>query len=117
MGIVITAQCINIGVVILRDDHVHQASPLFADSFYQQGVSRSHYNEGYQSDMLRQTFILLLVAFEVFLLSTLHANGDEQRRGFRTPIHIAIPFVFVLSFYDAKRFTMTNHLRIDGIGS
>ena len=52
MGIVITAQCINIGVVILRDDHVHQASPLFADSFYQQGVSRSHYNEGYQSDML-----------------------------------------------------------------
>ena len=84
--LVVVGEILYVSMVILRDDHIHQFSPLFASPLNERNIRRRHEDKRNQSDMLRQSLVLLLVALEVLLGTPLHAAVDV----FRIPIIILV---------------------------
>ena len=74
-GFVVGHQGGHVLRVVLRDYHVHQASPLVAAAADDGGVAWGGDDEGQQPDVLCQPLVLFLVAPYVFLLVHLHADG------------------------------------------
>ena len=61
--------------------------------------------------MLRQTFVFLLVALEVLLLSTLHTTGNDER-SLLTPVSLLF---HILAFQHTERLVVSDDLRVDGV--
>ena len=104
--IVISGKGIDIGTVVLGDDHIHQSTALLTASLYQQGVRGGHHHQRDEPDMLGESLVLLLVPLEVLLLSPLHAAGDELG------VLRVLRVLRVLPFYHKERLVMADHLRV-----
>ena len=76
-GIIVVAQGINIRAVVLGNNHIHQFATLLASTLDKQRIGRRHDDERYQSDVLRQPFILFFIALEMLLLPSFHTHGDD----------------------------------------
>jgi hypothetical protein len=46
--------------------------------FNEKRIARRHHHDGYQADVLRESFIFFLIALEMFLRATLHATADGK---------------------------------------
>ena len=103
--LVVAVERLDIGIVVLGDDHIHQLPALFASSLDEQGVAWRNEDEGYQSDMLRQPLVFLFVALEMLL---------------RTPFHSAIDrggiqgIIFVETFQHEEVLVVADDLGING---
>ena len=51
-SLVVVGQCLNVGRVVLRDDHIHQAASLLASTLNEYRIRRRDKDERYQSYML-----------------------------------------------------------------
>ena len=69
---VVAVERLDVSGVVLCNSHVHEVAPLLAAAFDEHRVRRRDKDKGDESDVLRQAFVLFLVAFEVLLLSALH---------------------------------------------
>ena len=74
--LVVTADRLHIGAVVLRDDEVHEPASLLAAAVDEEGVGGRYHHQGDEADMLGEAAVLLLVAAEMLLRTALHAAGD-----------------------------------------
>ena len=84
--LVVIGEIFYVSMVILRDDHIHQFSPFLASPLDERNIRRRYEDERNQSDVLRQSLVLLLVALEMLLGASLHTAVDV----FRIPIIILV---------------------------
>jgi len=75
-GFVVAVQRINILVVILCDDDIHEPAPLLARPGNKTVVRRRDEDERNKAYMLRELLILLVVALEMLMLPGLHGSID-----------------------------------------
>ena len=85
--------------------HIHKSAALLTESVDNHIVGRSNHDDGYKTNMLRQTSVFLAVALEVLLGATLH-----------TAIHyLGFRLVGGISALEHKKLlAMTYHLRVGG---
>ena len=118
-GFVIADEGIQIFLVILRDDHIHEAPATVAAPGYQFDIGRRHHHQGDEADMVRQAAVLLLVALELLLLPALHAAIDFLRRTVRRLIeplyHEEIGLVKDVLRVDGVARALTERQVVDGI--
>ena len=93
-------------MVILRNDNIHQATALLTSPFYKGRIRRGNINQGNQTDMLRQSLILLLIALEMFLRTTLHTTIDI--------LYITL-FCAIVTFKHKEILIMHDNLRVNRI--
>ena len=79
-SLVVAVDGLHIGVVVLRNDHIHEPSALLAATVDKEGVGGGNHHQGDEADMLGESAVLLLVATEVLLRAPLHTagNGDSS---------------------------------------
>ena len=79
-SLVVAVDGLHIGVVVLRNDHIHEPSALLAATVDKEGVGGGNHHQGDEADMLGETAVLLLVTTEVLLRAPLHTagNGDSS---------------------------------------
>ena len=90
----------------MRNHHIHQLSSLLASAFDERNIRRRNIDERDESDVLRESLILLLVAFEVLLGAPFHAAVDI--------LHIPI-ITLVVALQHEESLVVRDDLRIDGI--
>ena len=106
--LVIVSKSVDIGPVILRDDHIHQPAAFVATAIDEQRVGGRDKDNRYQPDVLRQTSILLLVALEMLFRTTFHSTID-------THFICCLGMVFAIGALQHKKILIVVHdLRVDG---
>ena len=73
---VVAVEQVDVGVVILGDDHIQQLPALFPTPCYQCHVVGRYYDKRNKPYMLRQLLISLFVTLELFFRPTLHSCVD-----------------------------------------
>ena len=102
-SLVVAVDGLHVGVVVLRDDHVHEAAALLAATVDEEGVGGGDHDQGDESDVLRETAVLLFVAPEVLLRAALHAAGDGD--------------FAIIPFEHQEVLAVADDGGVDGIGS
>ena len=87
-------------------DNIHQATALLTSPFYKGRIRRRNINQGNQTDMLRQSLILLLIALEMFLRTPLHTTIDI--------LYITL-FCAIVTFKHKEILIMHDNLRVNRI--
>ena len=95
----------QIGLVVLRNGHIQKSATRIATFVYQIQVGRRHQHHRQQPDMVRQTFVLLLIAPETFFCTAFH----------RTRHHFGDTLTFKLALNHKKIGIVFDDLRIDRI--
>ena len=106
-SLVITVQCLDVSVVILRYDDIHQSATLLTSARNKRSVVGRNKNQGYKSQVHRQPLILFFVALEVLLRTALHSAIN---------INGVARLILISSVKNKEVFTMRDDLRIHRIG-
>ena len=74
--IVVGHETLQVGLVVLRDDSVHEASSLLASFGNEFAVIRRNKHQWQESDVIGEFFVVFFVALELFFLFSLDAAVD-----------------------------------------
>ena len=100
-SLVVAIERLNISIIILRYDYIHEPTSLLAATRDEQLVGRRHKNQRYKTNMLRESFIFLFVALEVLFSAALHATVD---------VDVVASLVFIHSVDDKEFLVVGYHL-------
>ena len=74
--LVVVLQVSKVVLVGLRKEHIDEAAALAAGLIHQNGVGRRGHNDGYQTDMVRESFVLFLAAANLLRTLLVEQHGD-----------------------------------------
>ena len=104
--LVVSDQCFEVFLVVLRYHHIHETTALLAPTRNQVGVGRRNHHQRNEANVVGQAGIFLLIALELLLLASLHAT-----------IHLfgIARFRFIHPLNHKKVLLVHHVLRVDGI--
>ena len=105
-SLVITDQRVQVFTVELRNHHIHETAAFFTAARNQQRVGWRNHHQRNQTNVIRQTRILLFIPLELLLLPSFQPAVDLLR--------ISV-IRLIKALHNEKVLVMTDILRINGI--